>query len=154
MNLTNPTKPAKNRPRERTGGTGTAKPLTFMGRNQAGSFFFGYFLFSGKKESNIHRLNLTHCLRLTGHNRTNGHNPTIPQSYYLCPMLTLRQLFLNNNAQTTHFPLLLEFERAEGVYMYDKAGKPFIDLISGIGVSNLGHSNPQVIAAIKEQVDK
>jgi acetylornithine/N-succinyldiaminopimelate aminotransferase len=69
-------------------------------------------------------------------------------------MLTLRQLFLNNNAQTTHFPLLLEFERAEGVYMYDAAGNPFIDLISGIGVSNLGHSNPQVIAAIKEQVDK
>jgi acetylornithine/N-succinyldiaminopimelate aminotransferase len=69
-------------------------------------------------------------------------------------MLTLRQLFLNNNAQTTHFPLLLEFERAEGVYMYDAAGKPFIDLISGIGVSNLGHSDPQVIAAIKEQVDK
>nr|WP_294943777.1 aspartate aminotransferase family protein [uncultured Mucilaginibacter sp.] len=69
-------------------------------------------------------------------------------------MLTLRQLFLNNNAQTTHFPLLLEFERAEGVYMYDAAGKPFIDLISGIGVSNLGHCNPKVIAAIKEQVDK
>lgn len=69
-------------------------------------------------------------------------------------MLTLRQQFLNNNAQTTHFPLLLEFERAEGVYMYDTAGKPFIDLISGIGVSNLGHSNPKVIAAIKDQVDK
>ena len=69
-------------------------------------------------------------------------------------MLTLRQLFLNNNAQTTHFPLLLEFERAEGVYMYDKAGRPFIDLISGIGVSNLGHSNPKVIQAIKDQVDK
>ncbi|RFZ85908.1 aspartate aminotransferase family protein [Mucilaginibacter terrenus] len=69
-------------------------------------------------------------------------------------MLTLRQLFLNNNAQTTHFPLLLEFERAEGVYMYDTAGKPFIDLISGIGVSNLGHSNPHVVGTIKEQVDK
>ncbi|MBD1366889.1 aspartate aminotransferase family protein [Mucilaginibacter sp. ZT4R22] len=69
-------------------------------------------------------------------------------------MLTLRQLFLNNNAQTTHFPLLLEFERAEGVYMYDKQGNAFTDLISGIGVSNLGHSNPQVIAAIKAQVDK
>jgi acetylornithine/N-succinyldiaminopimelate aminotransferase len=69
-------------------------------------------------------------------------------------MLTLRQLFLNNNAQTTRFPLLLEFERAEGIYMYDKAGKPYIDLISGIGVSNLGHSNPQVIKAIKDQVDK
>lgn len=69
-------------------------------------------------------------------------------------MLTLRQLFLNNNAQTTHFPLLLEFERAEGVYMYDSEGKAYTDLISGIGVSNLGHSNPKVVQAIKDQVDK
>ena len=73
---------------------------------------------------------------------------------YLCPMPTLRQLFLANNAQTTGFPLLLEFERAEGIYIFDSAGKAYIDLISGIGVSNLGHSNPYVINAIKQQVDK
>lgn len=69
-------------------------------------------------------------------------------------MIPLRQLFLANNAQTTDFPLLLEFERAEGVYMYDANGKAYLDLISGIGVSNLGHSNPYVINAIKEQLDK
>ncbi|WP_183566184.1 aspartate aminotransferase family protein [Mucilaginibacter sp. SP1R1] len=69
-------------------------------------------------------------------------------------MPTLRQLFLANNAQTTNFPLLLEFERAEGIYMYDAAGKTFTDLISGIGVSSLGHGNPKVIEAIKQQVDK
>jgi len=69
-------------------------------------------------------------------------------------MPTLRQLFLANNAQTTNFPLLLEFERAEGVYMFDKQGRGFIDLISGIGVSNLGHSHPYVINAIKDQLDK
>jgi len=69
-------------------------------------------------------------------------------------MLTLRQLFLANNAQTTDFPLLLEFERAEGIYMYNSAGKPYIDLISGIGVSSLGHGNLHVIGAIKEQLDK
>lgn len=69
-------------------------------------------------------------------------------------MLTLRQLFLANNAQTTNFPLLLEFERAEGVYMYDQQGKAYVDLISGIGVSNLGHGNPRVITAIKDQIDK
>src|SRR3569833_1065978 len=69
-------------------------------------------------------------------------------------MPTLRQLFLANNAQTTNFPLLLEFQRAEGVYMYNSEGKAYLDLISGIGVSNLGHSHPYVINAIKEQVDK
>jgi acetylornithine/N-succinyldiaminopimelate aminotransferase len=69
-------------------------------------------------------------------------------------MPTLRQLFLSNNAQTTDFPLLLEFERAEGVHIYDKEGKGYMDLISGIGVSNLGHSNPYVINAVKDQLDK
>ncbi|WEA03423.1 aspartate aminotransferase family protein [Mucilaginibacter sp. SJ] len=69
-------------------------------------------------------------------------------------MSTLRQLFLANNAQTTNFPLLLEFERAEGIYMYNAEGKAYIDLISGIGVSSLGHSNRYVIDAIKQQVDK
>ena len=73
---------------------------------------------------------------------------------YFCTMLTLRQLFLANNAQTTNFPLLLEFERAEGIYMYNAEGKAWMDLISGIGVSNLGHSNPKVIEAVKTQVDK
>jgi len=68
--------------------------------------------------------------------------------------MTLRELFLLNNAQTTDFPLLLEFERAAGVYMYDSQGRGYIDLISGIGVSNLGHSHPNVIAAIKDQLDK
>jgi acetylornithine/succinyldiaminopimelate/putrescine aminotransferase len=69
-------------------------------------------------------------------------------------MPTLRQLFLSNNAQTTNFPLLLEFERADGIYMYDKQGRSYIDLISGIGVSNLGHSHPYVVSAVKEQLDK
>ncbi|GAA3966707.1 aspartate aminotransferase family protein [Mucilaginibacter dorajii] len=69
-------------------------------------------------------------------------------------MPTLRQLFLANNAQTTNFPLLLEFERAEGIYMYDARGNAFIDLISGIGVSSLGHGNAKVKDAIKQQVDK
>ncbi|MBS1503191.1 MAG: aspartate aminotransferase family protein [Bacteroidetes bacterium] len=69
-------------------------------------------------------------------------------------MSTLRQLFLAHNAQTTDFPLLLEFERAEGVYLYDKQDKPYIDLISGIGVSNVGHGNAYITNAIKAQLDK
>jgi acetylornithine/N-succinyldiaminopimelate aminotransferase len=69
-------------------------------------------------------------------------------------MLTMRQLFLNNNAQTTNFPLLLEFERAEGIYLYNVEGRAFMDLISGIGVSSIGHGNPKVKEAVKQQVDK
>lgn len=65
-----------------------------------------------------------------------------------------RQLFLHHQAQTTRFPLLLEFEKAEGIYLIDTLGKKYIDLISGISVSSLGHANQTVNNAIKEQVDK
>ncbi|QHT66125.1 aspartate aminotransferase family protein [Rhodocytophaga rosea] len=69
-------------------------------------------------------------------------------------MLSHRQLFLSHLAQTTHFPLLLEIERAEGIYMYAPAGKRYTDLISGIGVSSVGHRHPKVVTAVKEQADK
>ncbi len=49
---------------------------------------------------------------------------------------------------------MLEIERAEGMYMYDVTGKKYLDLISGISVSNLGHSHPAVVNAVKEQVEK
>lgn len=69
-------------------------------------------------------------------------------------MLSNRQLFLNHLAQTSDAPLMLEMVSAEGVYMTDIDGKKYIDLISGIGVSNVGHRHPNVVKAIKEQVDK
>jgi len=69
-------------------------------------------------------------------------------------MLSQRQLFLNHIAQTSETPLALEIERAEGVYLFDTSGKRYLDLISGISVSNIGHCHPKVVAAIKEQVDK
>ena len=67
---------------------------------------------------------------------------------------TTRQLFLRHQAQTSDFPLLLEIERAEGVYMYAPDGRRYLDLISGIGVSNVGHRHPKVLAAIQTQLDK
>jgi acetylornithine/succinyldiaminopimelate/putrescine aminotransferase len=69
-------------------------------------------------------------------------------------MISQRQLFLNHLAQTSDFPLMLEIEKAEGVYLYSTEGKAYLDLISGIGVSNVGHRHPAVLAAIQEQLDK
>lgn len=69
-------------------------------------------------------------------------------------MLSQRQLFLNHIAQTSETPLALEIEKAEGVYLFDTSGKRYIDLISGISVSNVGHRHPKVVAAIKDQLDK
>lgn len=65
-----------------------------------------------------------------------------------------RQLFLSHLAQTTDFPLLIEIEKAEGVYMYGPNGEKYMDLISGIGVSNVGHRHPKVLEAIQNQLDK
>ena len=65
-----------------------------------------------------------------------------------------RQLFLSNLAQTTDFPLLLEIDRAEGIWLYGPQGEKYMDLISGIGVSNVGHRHPKVLEAIHQQLDK
>jgi len=68
-------------------------------------------------------------------------------------MPSQRQLFLDHLAQTSPTPLLLEIARAKGVYMHDLDGKEYLDLISGIGVSTVGHRHPKVVEAIKSQVD-
>lgn len=48
---------------------------------------------------------------------------------------------------------MLEIERAEGVFMYGPSGEKYLDLISGVSVSNTGHRHPKVVQAVKEQVD-
>jgi len=69
-------------------------------------------------------------------------------------MPSQRELFYQHLAQTTPFPLALEIERAEGIYLYGNDGKRYMDLISGIAVSNVGHCNAEVIKAIREQSEK
>lgn len=68
-------------------------------------------------------------------------------------MLTNRQLFLKYLGQTSPSPLLLEVEKAEGVFMYGPSGEKYLDLISGVSVSNTGHRHPKVVNAIREQLD-
>jgi len=65
-----------------------------------------------------------------------------------------KEVFLHHLAQTTPYPFLIPIERAEGVYLYGPDGKSYMDLISGIGVSAVGHRHPHVINAIKTQLDK
>lgn len=69
--------------------------------------------------------------------------------------VTNRQLFFQHIAQTSDFPLGLEIDRAEGIFLYENDGQAaYMDLISGIGVSNVGHRHPHVLAAIHNQLDK
>jgi acetylornithine/N-succinyldiaminopimelate aminotransferase len=68
--------------------------------------------------------------------------------------LSQRELFLRHVAQTSDTPMMgldLDIVRAEGVMLYDRRGKSYTDLISGISVSNIGHCHPNVVQAINDQ---
>lgn len=65
-----------------------------------------------------------------------------------------QEVFLHSLAQTSPYPFLIPVEKAEGVYLYTPDGKSYLDMISGIGVSAIGHRHPHVIQAIKNQLDK
>ena len=69
-------------------------------------------------------------------------------------MISNRELFLKNTAQTSSSPRLFEIVKAEGVYLYGPHGERYIDLVSGFNVSNIGHRHPNVLAAIQQQLDK
>jgi len=57
-------------------------------------------------------------------------------------------------ADTTPHPLGLEVESASGVWIYTTDGRKVFDAIGGIGVSNFGHSNPQITDLLHAQIDK
>jgi acetylornithine/N-succinyldiaminopimelate aminotransferase len=61
------------------------------------------------------------------------------------------ELFRKYLAQTSESPIALEITRAEGSWLYSKDGRRYLDFIAGIGVSNIGHGHPAVLAAINEQ---
>lgn len=69
-------------------------------------------------------------------------------------MISNRELFLKNTAQTSDSPRLIEIEKAEGSYLYGPQGQKYLDLVSGFNVSNIGHRHPRVIQAIKDQLEK
>jgi acetylornithine/N-succinyldiaminopimelate aminotransferase len=62
--------------------------------------------------------------------------------------------FIQTLGQTNQHPYLIDVERAEGIYIYDKSGKRFMDMIAGVAVNNIGHNHPKVIQALHEQIDK
>ncbi|MBS1555581.1 MAG: aspartate aminotransferase family protein [Bacteroidetes bacterium] len=68
--------------------------------------------------------------------------------------MTSQEVFLKQLAPTSPYPFLISVDRAEGVYLYSPDGKTYIDMISGIAVSNVGHRHPKVVEAIKAQLDK
>lgn len=66
----------------------------------------------------------------------------------------LGENFFKFVGQTSPSPLGIEIQRAEGVFIYSPDGRRFIDLVSGVSVSNVGHSNPEVVSAVCEQASR
>lgn len=62
--------------------------------------------------------------------------------------------FLHLLGQTNPFPYLIDVDKAEGVFIWDKSGKRYTDMIAGVAVNNIGHRHPLVLQRIREQLDK
>ena len=58
---------------------------------------------------------------------------------------------MTNHLMKTYQSLPVSFERGEGIYVWDEDGNQYLDALCGISVTSLGHSHPQVTAAITEQ---
>jgi acetylornithine/succinyldiaminopimelate/putrescine aminotransferase len=67
--------------------------------------------------------------------------------------MTERELFYRYLGLPAFGPMALDIVKADGVFLHDREGKDYIDLVSGISVSNAGHRHPQVVEAIKKQLD-
>lgn len=57
-------------------------------------------------------------------------------------------------AQTTDSPFNIDVDYAEGIYIVDKEGKRYMDMISGIAVANVGYNHPKVKQAILKQTER
>lgn len=67
--------------------------------------------------------------------------------------ISIRTAFLHHVGQTSSEPDGFEVSHGEGIFLFDMNGNPFVDCISGIAVSSLGHGHPRIKEAIKKQLD-
>ncbi|MBD2844961.1 ornithine--oxo-acid transaminase [Paenibacillus sp. IB182496] len=51
-------------------------------------------------------------------------------------------------------PLPVVIARAEGVWMYDLAGRRYLDMLSAYSALNQGHRHPRILAALREQAER
>ena len=65
---------------------------------------------------------------------------------------TLRDLFFRHVGQTSSSPLGLSIVKAEGVFFYSESRR-YLDFISGVCVSNVGHARREVVDAVKQQME-
>ena len=65
--------------------------------------------------------------------------------------MSLADLFFRHVCQTSPSPLGLTVARASGSTIWDTSGRAYLDLLAGMGVANVGHTHPEVVAAVTAQ---
>jgi len=63
----------------------------------------------------------------------------------------LRERYVPRGVTTAH-PLVAD--HAQGSELWDTSGRRYLDFVGGIGVMNVGHNHPSVMAAVREQLDR
>jgi len=58
---------------------------------------------------------------------------------------------MNDHLMNTYARMPVAFERGEGAWLWDETGRRYLDAISGLGVTALGHAHPRVSEVICEQ---
>ena len=66
-------------------------------------------------------------------------------------MKALRERFIPRGVTTAH-PLVVD--HAQGSELWDTSGRRYLDFVGGIGVMNVGHNHPRVMAAVRDQLDR
>jgi len=66
----------------------------------------------------------------------------------------LHALFLRHVCQTSDAPLGIDVVRAAGATVWDRGGRAYLDLLAGMGVANVGHAHPEVVAAVRAQAER
>lgn len=61
---------------------------------------------------------------------------------------------MSSHIMNTYARLPVSFTHGEGVWLWDEAGKKYLDALAGIAVSGLGHAHPAIVSAICEQARK
>src|SRR5206468_10967251 len=66
----------------------------------------------------------------------------------------LVELFRRHVCQTSSAPLGITVARASGSTIWDDTGRPYLDLLAGMGVANVGHTRPEIVAAVRAQAGR
>ena len=75
-------------------------------------------------------------------------------TFFFSSTMGVKESFINLQGQTTPFPLGIEVASAKGVYVTDKSGKTYLDLVAGVSACSIGHCHPKVVKAIQDQAEK